>query len=156
AETGKRGSEREGFHPETEPTCRASSRPSHLGSPSANGAGSAAAAQDGFATKTVLAVELPRFRVRAKLLFSCVREVCVSTFKAIVIEKDDGGQKVALTDFDEANLMEGDVTVRVEWSTVNYKDGLAITGKAPVVRRFPMIAGIDLAGTVESSSHPEW
>src|SRR5262245_60583125 len=72
AETGKRGSEREGFHPETEPTCRASSRPSHLGSPSANGAGSAAAAQDGFATKTVLAVELPRFRVRAKLLFSCV------------------------------------------------------------------------------------
>jgi acrylyl-CoA reductase (NADPH) len=52
--------------------------------------------------------------------------------------------------------MEGDVTVRVEWSTVNYKDGLAVTGKAPVVRRFPMIAGIDLAGTVESSSHPQW
>ena len=71
------------------------------------------------------------------------------TFKAIVIEKSDGGQKVGLTDFDEVNLMEGDVTVRVEWSTVNYKDGLAVTGKAPVVRRFPMIAGIDLAGTVE-------
>src|SRR5262245_32492082 len=52
--------------------------------------------------------------------------------------------------------MDGDVTVRVEWSAVNYKDGLAITGKAPVVRRFPMIAGIDLAGTVESSSHPQW
>ena len=52
--------------------------------------------------------------------------------------------------------MEGDVTVRVEWSTLNYKDGLAITGKAPVVRRFPMIPGIDLAGTVETSSHPEW
>jgi acrylyl-CoA reductase (NADPH) len=80
----------------------------------------------------------------------------VPTFKAIVIEKSDGGQKVGLTDFDEANLMSGDVTVRVEWSTVNYKDGLAVTGKAPVVRRFPMIAGIDLAGTVESSSHPEW
>lgn len=78
------------------------------------------------------------------------------TFKAIVIEKSDGGQKVGLTDFDEANLMEGDVTVRVEWSTVNYKDGLALTGKVPVVRRFPMIAGIDLAGTVESSSHPQW
>ena len=78
------------------------------------------------------------------------------TFKAIVIEKGDGGQKVALTDFDEADLMPGDVTVRVEWSTVNYKDGLAVTGKAPVVRRFPMIAGIDLAGTVESSSHPQW
>ena len=78
------------------------------------------------------------------------------TFKAIVIEKSDGGQKASLTDFDEANLMEGDVTVRVEWSTVNYKDGLAVTGKAPVVRRFPMIAGIDFAGTVESSSHPQW
>jgi NADPH:quinone reductase-like Zn-dependent oxidoreductase len=50
----------------------------------------------------------------------------VPTFKAIVVEKSDGGQKVALTDFDEANLMEGDVTVRVEWSTVNYKDGLAV------------------------------
>jgi acrylyl-CoA reductase (NADPH) len=53
-------------------------------------------------------------------------------------------------------LMEGDVTVRVEWSALNYKDGLAVTGKAPVVRRFPMIAGIDLAGTVEQSSHPQW
>src|SRR6476469_132575 len=52
--------------------------------------------------------------------------------------------------------MEGDVTVRVEWSALNYKDGLAVTGKAPVVRRFPMIAGIDLAGTVEQSSHPQW
>jgi acrylyl-CoA reductase (NADPH) len=80
----------------------------------------------------------------------------VPTFKAIVVEKSDGGQKVHLTDFDEADLMAGDVTVRVEWSTVNYKDGLAVTGKAPVVRRFPMIAGIDLAGTVESSSHPQW
>jgi acrylyl-CoA reductase (NADPH) len=80
----------------------------------------------------------------------------VPTFKAIVIEKIDGGQKVGLTDFDDANLMEGDVTVGVEWSTVNYKDGLAVTGKAPVVRRFPMIAGIDLAGTVETSSHPQW
>src|SRR3989440_6817855 len=52
--------------------------------------------------------------------------------------------------------MEGDVTVRVEYSTVNYKDGLAVTGKAPVVRRWPMIAGIDLAGTVESASNPDW
>src|SRR5215467_13549080 len=80
----------------------------------------------------------------------------VPTFKAIVVEKSDGGQKVGLADFDERNLMEGDVMVRVEWSTVNYKDGLAITGKAPVVRRFPMIPGIDLAGTVETSNHPEW
>ena len=80
----------------------------------------------------------------------------MATFRAIVVEKAEGGTKAALTDFDEANLMEGDVTVRVEYSTVNYKDGLAITGKAPVVRRFPMIAGIDLAGTVENSSHPAW
>jgi len=80
----------------------------------------------------------------------------VSTFKAIVVEKADGGTKAALTQFDEANLMDGDVTVRVEYSTVNYKDGLAITGKAPVVRRFPMIAGIDGAGTVEASSHPDF
>jgi len=80
----------------------------------------------------------------------------VSTFKAIVIEKTDSGQKVALIDFDEKNLMDGDVTVRVEWSTVNYKDGLAVTGKAPVVRRWPMITGIDLAGTVESSTNPDW
>ncbi len=80
----------------------------------------------------------------------------MATFKAIVIDKADGGQKAALTDFDEANLMDGDVTARVEWSTVNYKDGLAVSGKAPVVRRFPMIAGVDLAGTVESSSHPKW
>ena len=78
------------------------------------------------------------------------------TFKAIVVEKGEGGQKVGLADFDEANLMDGDVTVRVEWSTVNYKDGLALTGKAPVIRRFPMIPGIDFAGTVESSSHPQW
>jgi len=80
----------------------------------------------------------------------------MAAFKAIVIEKAEAGQKVGLTDFDEANLMGGDVTVRVEWSTLNYKDGLAITGKAPVVRRFPMIPGIDFAGTVESSTHPDW
>ncbi|HXF89908.1 MAG TPA: MDR family oxidoreductase [Xanthobacteraceae bacterium] len=80
----------------------------------------------------------------------------MSTFKAIRIEKAEQGQKVDLVDFDEKDLMDGDVTVRVEWSTLNYKDGLAITGRAPVVRRFPMIAGIDLAGTVEQSSHPKW
>ena len=84
------------------------------------------------------------------------REFELATFKAIVIDKGDAGQTVRLADFDEKDLMEGDVTVRPEWSTLNYKDGLAITGKAPVVRRFPMIAGIDFAGTVESSSHPAW
>jgi acrylyl-CoA reductase (NADPH) len=80
----------------------------------------------------------------------------VAKFKAIVIEKADKGQKIDLADFDDNDLMDGDVTVRVEWSTINYKDGLAITGKAPVVRRFPMIPGIDFAGTVEASSHPNW
>jgi acrylyl-CoA reductase (NADPH) len=80
----------------------------------------------------------------------------VSTFKAIVVDKTEAGQTVGLTEFDEKDLMEGDVTVAVDWSTVNYKDGLAVTGKSPVVRRFPMIAGIDFAGTVETSSHPGW
>src|SRR5580658_5474364 len=80
----------------------------------------------------------------------------MGTFKAIVVDKGEAGQTVRLTDFDDNNLMDGDVTVRVEYSTVNYKDGLAVTGKAPVVRRFPMIAGVDLAGTVESSSHAAW
>jgi acrylyl-CoA reductase (NADPH) len=80
----------------------------------------------------------------------------LATFKAIRIDKADKGTTATLTQFDEAELMDGDVTVRVEWSTLNYKDGLAVTGKAPVVRRFPMIAGIDFAGTVEQSSHPQW
>jgi acrylyl-CoA reductase (NADPH) len=80
----------------------------------------------------------------------------LGTFKAIRIDKAEKGTTAALTQFDEAELMEGDVTVAVEWSTLNYKDGLAVTGKAPVVRRFPMIAGIDFAGTVEQSSHPQW
>src|SRR3974377_2457353 len=71
-------------------------------------------------------------------------------FKAIRIDKAEKGTSAALTQFDEADLMEGDVTIRVEWSTLNYKDGLALTGKAPVVRRFPMIPGIDLAGTGET------
>jgi acrylyl-CoA reductase (NADPH) len=84
------------------------------------------------------------------------KELALATFKAIRIDKADKGTTAALTQFDEAELMEGDVTVRVEWSTLNYKDGLAVTGKAPVVRRFPMIAGIDFAGTVEQSSHPQW
>jgi len=80
----------------------------------------------------------------------------LGTFKAIRVDKAEKATAVALTQFDEAELMDGDVTVRVEWSTLNYKDGLAVTGKAPIVRRFPMIAGIDLAGTVEQSSHPQW
>ena len=75
----------------------------------------------------------------------------MATFKAIRIDKAEKGTTAALVQFDEADLMEGDVTVRVEWSTLNYKDGLAVTGKAPVVRRFPMIAGIDFAGDRKST-----
>ncbi|MDR3465326.1 MAG: oxidoreductase [Xanthobacteraceae bacterium] len=80
----------------------------------------------------------------------------MGTFRAIRIDKADKGTTASLSQFDEAELMDGDVTVAVEWSTLNYKDGLALTGKAPVVRRFPMIAGIDLAGHVIASSHPKW
>ncbi|MCW1384961.1 oxidoreductase [Novosphingobium sp. KCTC 2891] len=72
--------------------------------------------------------------------------------KAIVIEKGDAGQTVTLKDFPESELMDGEVTVRVSHSTINYKDGLALTGAAPIVRRFPMIPGIDFAGVVESST----
>lgn len=78
-------------------------------------------------------------------------------FKAILITRDDEKrQSVAITDLTEADLMGGDVTVEVEATTVNYKDGLAITGKAPVVRRFPMVPGVDFAGTVTASDNPEW
>jgi acrylyl-CoA reductase (NADPH) len=80
----------------------------------------------------------------------------MSRFKAIRIDKDASGYRAAYSEFDESELMDGDVTVRVSHSTVNYKDGLAITGKSPVVRRFPMIPGIDFAGVVESSSHPDF
>ncbi len=79
------------------------------------------------------------------------------TFKAILISRDDDKrQSVAVTDLTEDDLMEGDVTVAVEATTVNYKDGLAITGKAPVIRRWPLVPGIDFAGTVVSSSHLDW
>ena len=72
-------------------------------------------------------------------------------FKGILIEKDDDGYRAAVQQIDESVLPEGDVTINVEYSTLNYKDALAITGKAPVVRKFPMIPGIDLVGTVEQS-----
>ena len=85
-----------------------------------------------------------------------MREPVLGIFKAIRIDKAEKGTTAALTSFDEVDLMEGYVTIAVEWSGLNYKDGLAVTGKAPVVRRFPMIAGIDLAGTVEQSQHPLW
>jgi acrylyl-CoA reductase (NADPH) len=77
-------------------------------------------------------------------------------FSAILIDKTDAGQKVAVTTLDESQLPEGDVTVAVEYSTLNYKDGLAITGRAPVVRKFPMVPGVDFAGTVRQSRHDAW
>ena len=77
-------------------------------------------------------------------------------FNAIVIDKADDVQSVSLTQVDEANLPEGNVTIDVEFSTLNFKDGLAITGTSPVVRKFPMVPGIDLAGTVRSSDHGDW
>ncbi|MCK2052677.1 MDR family oxidoreductase [Methylobacterium sp. 37f] len=77
-------------------------------------------------------------------------------FKAWVVEKTETGQSLTFKDFDEADLMDGDVTVRVTHSTVNYKDGLAMTGRSPVVRRFPMIPGIDFAGIVEHSDHDDY
>jgi acrylyl-CoA reductase (NADPH) len=76
------------------------------------------------------------------------------TFRALRLSKTDAGQQLNLVDLIEADLGEGDVTVRVEYSTVNYKDGLALTGKAPVVRVWPLIPGIDFAGVVESSQNP--
>lgn len=80
----------------------------------------------------------------------------MADFAAILIEKTENGTNSRLTRIDEALLMPGDVTVRVRHSTLNYKDGLAITGKSPVVRRFPMVPGIDFAGVVEQSSDPRF
>ncbi|EXI78992.1 MAG: Acrylyl-CoA reductase AcuI [Candidatus Accumulibacter appositus] len=77
-------------------------------------------------------------------------------FKGILISKDDGVYRAQLQDIDDAVLPEADTTVQVEWSTLNYKDGLALTGKSPVVRRFPMVPGIDFAGTVIETSNPAW
>ncbi|WP_312525009.1 MDR family oxidoreductase [Comamonas sp.] len=74
-------------------------------------------------------------------------------FKAVLIQKDEQGYRAETATVDESQLPEGDVTVKVEYSTLNYKDGLAITGKAPVVRSFPMVPGIDFAGTVLESSN---
>jgi acrylyl-CoA reductase (NADPH) len=79
------------------------------------------------------------------------------TFKAILVSRDeDKKQSVNIVDLTDDDLMPGDVVVAVEATTVNYKDGLAITGKSPVVRHWPMIPGIDFAGTVIRSDHPDW
>lgn len=77
-------------------------------------------------------------------------------FKAVLIDKTEDKQQVAITSLDEASLPEGDVTVSVHCSTLNYKDALAITGKGPVVKQFPMVPGIDLSGVVEYSASPDF
>ncbi len=77
-------------------------------------------------------------------------------FKAIVLNKTDKGLQRELTEVPDIDLMEGDVTVNVEYSTLNYKDALAITDRSPVVRHWPMVPGIDFAGTVIESSHADW
>lgn len=77
-------------------------------------------------------------------------------FKAILINKEDDNYSASLQEIDESQLPEGNVSIDVQYSTLNYKDGLAITGKSPVVRKFPMVPGVDLVGTVESTTHPEF
>lgn len=80
----------------------------------------------------------------------------MTTFQAIRIDKDEEGYRAAYVELDDRELMDGDVDVAVTHSTVNYKDGLAVTGKGPVVRRFPMIPGVDFAGRVTRSAHPDF
>ena len=77
-------------------------------------------------------------------------------FQAYQIGKSDDGQRCALTQLDDSDLMEGDVTVRVEYTTLNYKDGLALTGRSPIIRKFPLTPGIDFSGTVIDSSHADF
>jgi acrylyl-CoA reductase (NADPH) len=77
-------------------------------------------------------------------------------FRALLVTKDGDRQSVVVTELTDADLMNGDVDVAVEHSTVNYKDGLAITGKASIIRKFPLIPGIDLAGRVLSSEDPRF
>lgn len=77
------------------------------------------------------------------------------SFRALIVNKDEDGYRASVEAWSTGQLMEGDVLVRVAHSTVNYKDGLAVTGKGPIIRQFPMIPGIDLAGTVEASDNPD-
>ena len=78
------------------------------------------------------------------------------SFEAIRIDKDDAGYRAGYAVMDDADLMPGDVDIDVTHSTINYKDGLAITGKGPIVRRFPMIPGVDFAGRVTRSTHGDF
>src|SRR6266849_1963274 len=77
-------------------------------------------------------------------------------FRALLVTKDRERQSARVTELTDSDLMDGDVTVAVEYSTVNYKDGLAVTGKAPIIRKFPLIPGVDLAGRVVRSQNPNF
>jgi len=80
----------------------------------------------------------------------------MNTFRALVVSKTESGQSADFAEWTEDQLMPGDVTIRVSHSSVNYKDGLAVTGKSPIIRHYPLIPGIDLAGKITKSSHPRW
>ena len=80
----------------------------------------------------------------------------MNSFKALLVEKSDDAQQAAIKTLQAADLPEGDVLIRVAYSSLNYKDGLAVTGSGPVIRKFPLIPGIDLAGTVEEADSPEY
>ena len=77
-------------------------------------------------------------------------------FNAILLERPEAGFSASLARLDDSQLPVGDVTVRIDYSTLNYKDGLAISNSSPVVRKWPMVPGVDFAGTVEASDHPDW
>lgn len=80
----------------------------------------------------------------------------MSTFRAVFAQQIEGKPKISIQQIDRASLPPGDVLVRVRYSDLNYKDGLAVTGRPGVIRKYPMIPGIDLAGVVEDSSAPDW
>jgi acrylyl-CoA reductase (NADPH) len=80
----------------------------------------------------------------------------MSTFKAVFAEQFEGKPKISIQQVDRASLPPGDVLVRVRYSDLNYKDGLAVTGRPGVIRKYPMVPGVDLAGVVEESSSPDW
>ena len=77
-------------------------------------------------------------------------------FRALLVSKTGTGQHVGITQLTDADLMDGDVTIAVSHSSVNYKDGLGITGKSPIFRKYPLIPGVDLAGVVTQSAHKDY
>jgi acrylyl-CoA reductase (NADPH) len=108
----------------------------------------------------VIASEFASSSTHAHVAIGCaiVQAQCkeMPVFRALLLEKNEAGFRAGIRELDEASLPAGDVLVRIEHSTLNYKDALAITNKGPVVRTWPMVAGIDGAGTVLESSHPQW